>query len=368
MESSDLRDGYLADQRASARSTALLAGVVAIVVFPLWTVFDRIVLPRGARFIGPRIGFEIAIALAWIALRSTRIGRRWPEHAAFVLVALPEVAIAWMIPRTGDHIEPYLLGLSITIYASAFVIVWRWQLTTLLVVVTGALVAMFCVQADERITAAQITTAIFYLGTAGAISVVGQIYRHRTGWLKYVTETELGEERQRNSVLVEELNQLSRQDPLTGIGNRRAWEERVVSEMLRTERYGGSLSVILCDLDEFKAVNDTLGHAAGDRVLRAAAALLLDRVRETDFVARFGGDEFCVLCPDTTLEVAQVLADAIVQRARGYEWPDGLHLSISVGVAQAQPAETDPSAVVQRADAAMYEAKRSRKALSASDL
>jgi len=236
VETSALRAGYLAEQRDSARSTALLAGVVAIVVFPLWTVFDRIVLPHGARFIGPRIGFEIAIVMAWMVLRSNRIGRRWPEQAAFVLVALPEIAISWMLPRTGDHIEPYLLGLSIAIYASAFVIVWRWHLTALLVVVTGLLVALFCVQAGDPFTAAQIATSVFYLGTAGAISIVGQIYRHRTGWLKYVTEAELGEERQRNAVLVEELNQLSRQDPLTGIGNRRAWEERVVAEMLRTER------------------------------------------------------------------------------------------------------------------------------------
>ncbi|MCU1392133.1 MAG: hypothetical protein JWM34_561 [Ilumatobacteraceae bacterium] len=363
MTSSDLRAAYLAEQRTAARSTALLAGVVALAVFPFWTVFDRIVLPDGEQFIGLRIGFEIAIAIAWLTLRSTRVGRRWPEPAAFVLVTMPEIAIAWMIPRTGDHIEPYLLGLSITIYASAFVIVWRWQLTALLVVVTGALVTLFCLQADDAITAAQIATTVFYLGTAGAISTVGQIYRHRTGWLKYVTESELADERRRNAVLVEELNQLSRQDPLTGIGNRRAWEERVVAEMLRSGRHGGTLSVILCDLDDFKAVNDALGHAAGDRVLRATAALLLDRVRPADFVVRFGGDEFCVLCPDTPLAVAQVLADDIVQGARSYAWPDGLRLTLSVGVAQAQLNETDPSIVVHRADEAMYQVKRSRNAI-----
>ncbi|MCU1366118.1 MAG: diguanylate cyclase protein [Ilumatobacteraceae bacterium] len=366
MDSSELRAGYVAEQRAAARSTALLAGVVAIAVFPLWTVFDEIVLVHGEEFIGLRIGFEVAIVVAWFALRSARIGRRWPEPAAFLLVALPEIAISWMIPRTGDHIEPYLLGLSITIYASAFVIVWHWHLTALLVVLTGALVALFCVQAADPISAPQIATIVFYLGTAGAISIVGQIYRHRTGWLKFVTEAELADERQRNAVLVEELNQLSRQDPLTGIGNRRAWEERVVAELLRSERHGRALSVILCDLDDFKAVNDTLGHAAGDRVLRATAALLLDRVRATDFVVRFGGDEFCVLCPDTPLALAQGLADDIVRRARSFAWPDGLRLSVSVGVAQAQPTETDPSLVVQRADAAMYRAKRARSTVATS--
>ncbi len=83
----------------------------------------------------------------------------------------------------------------------------------------------------------------------------------------------------------------------TAVGNRRAWEERSVHELLRAKRHGGTISVILCDLDNFKTVNDTLGHAAGDRVLRATAALLTGRARATDLVVRLGGDGFCVLGP-----------------------------------------------------------------------
>ena len=332
----------------------------------MWAIFDAVVVPHQSRsFLAVRAGCELTIALCWLLLRSRRVGHRWPEHVAFALVALPEVAIGWMLPRTGNQLDPYVLGLSLTIYASAFLIVWRWRLTALLVLFTGATTALFSVQAPHSLSAAQVMTVVFYLGTAGAISTVGQLYRDRTAWLKFVAEAALADERRRNAALVDELNELTRQDPLTGVGNRRAWEERAVAEMLRVKRHGGALSMILCDLDHFKSVNDTVGHAAGDRVLRAAATLLVDRVRETDLVVRFGGDEFCVLCPDTELGVAQALADDIVERARLNDWPDGVHLTVSAGVAQARAVETDASALLHRADAAMYRAKMTRDTVSA---
>jgi diguanylate cyclase (GGDEF)-like protein len=364
MNSAALHDAYATRQREAARTTTLIAGVVALIAFPLWAVFDKVVLPQAAdRFIGVRVGFEVAIAVGWLALLSHRIGGRWPEATAFVLVALPEIAIGWMIPRTGDRLEPYLLGLSLAIYASAFQIVWRWQLTALLVAFTGATTTLFCLTSDTKPAAYQVATMVFYLATAGTLAIAAQFYRHRTGWQRFLIEAALDEERERNAVLVDELNQLSRQDPLTGVGNRRAWEEHTVAELLRTKRHGGSLSVILCDLDSFKSVNDTLGHAAGDRVLRAAAGLLTSRARATDLVVRLGGDEFCVLCPDTGIQVAQRLAADIVALARTTQWPDEVRITFSIGVAEARPGDVDPDEVLHRADTAMYHAKAIRDAV-----
>lgn len=357
----DLRAGYIAQQREAAWATTLIAGLVALVAFPVWGFFDAVVLPgRAEAFLGVRFGFEAAIAVAWLALRWRRIGGRWPEQTAFVVVALPELAISWMIPRSGDRLEPYLLGLSLAIYASAFLIVWRWQLTALLVAFTSVTTAAFCVTAPQPLAAYQVATIVFYLATAGTLAIAAQVYRQRTGWQRFVAEAALEDERERNARLVDELDRLSREDPLTAVGNRRAWEERILSELLRVKRHGGTLSVILCDLDSFKSVNDTLGHAAGDRVLRAAAALLTGRARVTDLVVRLGGDEFCVLCPDTGLPAAQALALEIAHLARTTAWPDGVQLTFSVGVAEARPGDVNPDEILHRADLALYDAKSTR--------
>lgn len=357
----DLRAGYIAQQREAAWATTLIAGLVALVAFPVWGFFDTVVLPgRAEAFLGVRFGFEAAIAVAWLALRWRRIGGRWPEQTAFVVVALPELAISWMIPRSGDRLEPYLLGLSLAIYASVFLIVWRWQLTALLVAFTSVTTAAFCVTAPQPLAAYQVATIVFYLATAGTLAIAAQVYRQRTGWQRFVAEAALEDERERNARLVDELDRLSREDPLTAVGNRRAWEERILSELLRVKRHGGTLSVILCDLDSFKSVNDTLGHAAGDRVLRAAAALLTGRARVTDLVVRLGGDEFCVLCPDTGLPAAQALALKIAHLARTTAWPDGVQLTFSVGVAEARPSDVNPDEILHRADLALYDAKSTR--------
>ena len=361
MVSSDLRVAFADQQRRAARSTTLITGVVALVAFPMWGIFDAVVLPdNAALFIRVRIGFEVTIAVAWLALLWERVGCRWPEQTAFLVVALPELAISWMVPRSGQRIEPYLLGLSLAIYASAFLIVWRWQLTALLVGVTGVTLTVCCLTVGSPLAGSQVATIVFYMTTAATLAIAAQVYRHRTGWQRFVVEAALEDERTRNAILVDELDQLTREDPLTAVGNRRAWDERAVSELLRAKRHDGTLSLILCDLDTFKSVNDNFGHAAGDRVLRVAAALLTSRARETDLVVRLGGDEFCVLCPDTDLPAAQALAFGIVELARNTRWPHGVHITFSVGVAEARPGDFDPDEVLHRADCALYEAKSSR--------
>jgi diguanylate cyclase (GGDEF)-like protein len=357
----DLRAAYADQQRHAARTTTSIGAIVALVAFPAWAIFDQLVLPaQAATFLRLRIGFEAAIVVGWLALRSRRVGGRWPEQSSFVLLALPLLAISWMIPRAGDQLEPYLLGLSLVIFASAFLIVWRWQLTVLLVGLTALALSTSYLTAPIDPAAQQIATVVFYLATAGAIAVAAQLYRHQIGWQRFVIEAALDEERVRNAALVDELDQITREDALTGVGNRRAWEQRTVNELLRATRNGGPVSVILCDLDSFKSVNDSFGHAAGDRVLRAAAALLTNRVRATDFVVRFGGDEFCVLCPDTGLLEARALALEIAEVARATRWPDGAHVTFSIGVAEARPGDVDPDEVLHRADLALYAAKATR--------
>ena len=148
-------------------------------------------------------------------------------------------------------------------------------------------------------------------------------------------------------------------DALTGCVNRRALEARARSALAHAARHGQPLSLVIVDLDHFKRVNDTHGHAAGDLALTHAGQLLRDAVRPDDVVARFGGEEFCVLLRDTASEPARIAAERLraAIAASPVPTPAGpLPLTASLGVATARPDEPW-EALFHRADEALYAAK-----------
>jgi len=154
---------------------------------------------------------------------------------------------------------------------------------------------------------------------------------------------------------------LSLTDDLTGLPNRRAFMRRLQDEVGRVQRYGNPLSLALIDLDGFKAVNDKFGHAAGDEVLRVFAGEILSIFRHHDLVARYGGEEFAVLLPNTHIEGALRALRKVQKRAQETSFQqDGTTLplpSFSAGLSLYRPGET-PESFIQRADHAMYRAKR----------
>ena len=160
--------------------------------------------------------------------------------------------------------------------------------------------------------------------------------------------------------LVNKLEHLSHHDSLTGLLNRRAIEYLLDREIQRLQRFGEGFSVLIVDIDHFKRINDRLGHAAGDVVLCAVAKALQVQAREVDRVARFGGEEFCVILPHTlhegALQAAERLRDAI--RALSIEWQDEIiSVTVSTGVATAHTADDALDDLLQRADEALYRAK-----------
>ncbi len=155
-------------------------------------------------------------------------------------------------------------------------------------------------------------------------------------------------------------------DDLTGLSNRRAFEDALASEVERAKRFGGDLALVLIDLDDFKSVNDTYGHPQGDLVLREVARVLRDSSREIDDPARYGGEELAVVLPGTDLEGAFNRAERIREEIGQLQIPrlDGggtLSITASCGVAAGRAAGADGSALVQAADNALYEAKLSGK-------
>ncbi|WP_449101914.1 diguanylate cyclase [Pseudomonas extremaustralis] len=148
-------------------------------------------------------------------------------------------------------------------------------------------------------------------------------------------------------------------DPLTGLPNRAAWSERLDQEVNLWHQRGNSLSLAMLDLDHFKRINDGYGHLAGDKVLKIIASVLRKRLRASDFIARFGGEEFVMLMPNSSLTDA--LAAGEVLRAAIEACPfhfkgEPVTITVSMGVAQFQPGERSDVAL-KRADAALYRAK-----------
>ena len=158
------------------------------------------------------------------------------------------------------------------------------------------------------------------------------------------------------------LRHLAETDVLTGLANRRAFGVRLDDESKRARRYHTPLTCVMADVDQLKPINDELGHAAGDRALAAVAAVLREELRETDFGARYGGDEFVVLLPHTGAEEGRVYAERVCARLRQIELRVGerrVALTVSLGVACLTPEHDEGAeALVHRADAALYLAKR----------
>lgn len=150
-------------------------------------------------------------------------------------------------------------------------------------------------------------------------------------------------------------------DPLTGISNRAAIEAEAIRAIGGATRPGASVSLLILDLDHFKAINDRHGHAAGDRVLRAAADAWHTVLRGRDPLGRIGGEEFVVVCADTSLDQAMAVAERLREATTALHFDDidpALRVTVSIGVAQSQQSDDTHEDVLARADAALYRAKQ----------
>jgi diguanylate cyclase (GGDEF)-like protein len=160
------------------------------------------------------------------------------------------------------------------------------------------------------------------------------------------------------------LRALASCDGLTGLANRRMFDECLSQEWRRTERDGSPLSLLMIDIDHFKALNDVAGHQAGDDCLRlVAAAVSSEALRPGDLAARYGGEEFGAILPNTSLDGATVVASRILAAVAALAIPHpaaeiGGFVTVSIGAAGRSAAQASPALLVSAADAALYRAKR----------
>ncbi|HEY1027780.1 MAG TPA: diguanylate cyclase [Pseudomonas sp.] len=202
----------------------------------------------------------------------------------------------------------------------------------------------------------------------GLLQSVGAHQRQRDSHEEEVAErlqalvqrvAEMEREAQQFRDHIEEQRQKSLLDPLTGLPNRAAWSERLELEVARRQRYGGQLLLAVLDIDHFKRVNDSYGHLAGDRVLKIIAGELHKRLRKTDFIARFGGEEFVLLLPSTPLESGVQLLEtlrAAIEACPFHFKGEPVTVTLSAGIVEfIDGVSTDE--VFERADQALYRAK-----------
>ncbi|HKU61723.1 MAG TPA: sensor domain-containing diguanylate cyclase [Gemmatimonadales bacterium] len=197
--------------------------------------------------------------------------------------------------------------------------------------------------------------AVLVLGSRISDKLYGRAELELAGTLSFAAAIAL-----KNSELVEQLHSAATTDELTGLYNRRALEERLGAEISRSLRHQLHTSVLLLDLDRFKLINDTLGHAAGDRLLVNVARILRQQCRALDVVGRLGGDEFLVILPMTKPVEAQVFVGRVQASLRTMHEsnPEFGPCTLSMGIAESPRHGTTVSSLLAAADTALYNAKR----------
>lgn len=249
----------------------------------------------------------------------------------------------------------------------------------------GALLGLGCVLLAGRILHGSITSKIVTMtrhaaairaghldemvpnGTGDELGVLAGAFNAMTGRVRELVDTleekvrlrtrELAETNRTLDTKNQELAMLSLTDRLTGLCNRRKLDQALAAEWRRARRYGTRFSVIMVDLDHFKAINDAHGHAVGDTVLVHAADILLARSRETDIVGRWGGEEFLIVCPQIGKGDAARMAEELRLEFEGTTMAGIGRVTASFGLA-AYTGDAEPGQIVGRADAAMYRAKQ----------
>lgn len=174
-----------------------------------------------------------------------------------------------------------------------------------------------------------------------------------TGWLGWQSTRTFARQGERLATF----SRFASVDELTGLANRREMQRRIEVELARARRYGHDLSLLMIDIDDFKNVNDRLGHRAGDQALRETADAIRSSIRSIDLAARYGGEEFLVVLPETGAHGAAVVAERIRRSTQNGTFGS----TVSIGVSAWSPADSDSAAWIERADGALLRAKRQGK-------
>jgi diguanylate cyclase (GGDEF)-like protein/putative nucleotidyltransferase with HDIG domain len=300
-------------------------GAVTLVSLLIPTVHD-----------GTRIAITGASAFG-IAALLLLVYDRVPIWGFQVFLAAGTVLVEWAIYASGDTTSPYaMFYFWIAIYA--FYFLSRFRASLQMAFIGLAYSAVLVSNGDVHTT-----PVIHWLFVTSTLVVAGAF---------------IGVQRGHVDRLIDKLSSAARTDSLTGLVNRRGFEELFDTELERARRGDRPLSVIVADLDGFKAINDRYGHAAGDRALEKLSLILQGVKRRVDTAARVGGEEFAVIAPDSDHHAAYILAERIRREVREAFASEQFPMTISLGVATFPRHGTTAESLIGGADEALYAAKK----------
>jgi len=253
--------------------------------------------------------------------------RQHPGHTGNLIAVIATAAILATLARIGPDALYWAFPFTLINY---YIFSLRWAL-----LINGLFLAAFFPLAYTLVPLPHFSRVV---ATVLITNLIAVVFSHTV---------------QRNQ---NELSRLATRDPLTGLGNRRSLDQALARCIDYRERYGSEAVVVVLDLDHFKGVNDNLGHHRGDDVLVESARALARRLRKTDGLYRFGGEEFVAILTETGREEGLQVAEALRRLVAGYAFSDGVQLTVSAGLAELADWDT-PESWLGRADAALYRAK-----------
>jgi diguanylate cyclase (GGDEF)-like protein len=338
-------------------ATLLLAAIVIVVLYS--------VIYRGAgalRYIPEDLALTIFAGLAW----SPSGSRKWRSLAASLGLL---TAAAMLVDVSGGLIEMHF-----AFFVAVVILTLYEDWVPFLVAVVFVLLhhgimgtldphAVFNRTAEWANPWAWAALHALFVALAGVAGVAAWRLNEQVRERMKATQQQL-------QAAHDELAALATTDPLTGLANHRAGIGAIEQEIERSRRYHRTFSILFLDLDHFKALNDSSGHRTGDQALKALGELLRRQLRGVDALARWGGEEFVAILPETPREEAREVAERIREAVAKYPFGDtGVHLTCSIGVAEYPADGTDRSTLLDAADRAMYAAKSlgRNQALCASD-
>lgn len=340
----ELNQGSVVGAHASIRDAPgrrylgryLLLGAVTSVLASMSTLVYLLAIPprsdRGLLYVSVSVGIILGAVCALLVSRC--VGTRW-EMTAFLVWSVATIALIYGAAQLDGGAESpigWLLILPV-VYASINYPVWATGLMA-----ASALLAALGLMLFANEWGGADWFRVLFIVTFDVMAISSAINRRAY------------------AIAEQQLTIVAMHDGLTGCLNNAAFHERLRAEEARARRSGRPFSLVMCDADHFKTINDTLGHDIGDETLRAFGRLLLNAARASDDVGRIGGDEFSIILTETTSEQAQVVARRLHDALQGAMLP--ARATLSLGIATWLGGGDSRTATLQRADEAMYEAKQ----------
>jgi diguanylate cyclase (GGDEF)-like protein len=338
------------------RMEALIARIRLLVLAVNTVALALLLDTSGMRMdlVWPLVGFGFLYAIPTALLEPYR---RWRAfQTSIVTTALDSVLTAAFIAVTGGDSSPFFL----LYYLSVAAVAMRFDLaqaigTCFWYALLYGVVFLWTWDASTHEAGVLLLRLAYMFFVALGVGHLAREEYTRTLELDEIEK--LAAENQR---LHSRNERAARFDRLTGVLNRAYFEKDAQRELRRVRAGTGYLSVLFCDMDKLKRINDELGHDAGDRVLRQAGAVLKRSMRQNDIIGRYGGDEFVAVLPNLTRETAWERAEMLIQGVKAINeiLPEDLHVGLSVGIATFPFDAQDYPTLVRVADQAMYLAKR----------